>query len=164
MPQKGLAYLVKATPLILVAIPHNRDVFVGDGPPESELKSLANSQDISSSCRFLGFGQDVPHLLSCYDIFALPSLWEGLSISLLEAMAAGKPIVTTNIKGNRELIKNVVDGPLVNPQNPESLADGCIYFFRHRDRAQAVGSKARRKAEASFSEEVMVRRTLELYF
>jgi glycosyltransferase involved in cell wall biosynthesis len=163
MPQKGFVYLVKAMPAILAACPQARFVFVGDGPLEQALKSLADDLHVSESCLFLGFREDVPKLLNVFDIFALPSLWEGLSISLLEAMAAGKPVVTTNIKGNREVIDHGTDGLLVSPANPEALADAVIELVHDKARAETLGQRARQKIKTSFSEEAMVSHTLELY-
>lgn len=163
MPQKGFIYLIRAIPFILQEYQHTWFVFVGDGPLQSELKGLAGELGIADHCRFLGFREDIPGLLACFDIFVLPSLWEGLSITLLEAMAAGKPIVTTNIKGNREVITNGIDGLLVNPADPVALADAVINLIRDKERACAMGKRARHKIRTSFSEEVMVVRTLELY-
>jgi glycosyltransferase involved in cell wall biosynthesis len=162
-PQKGFTYLIRAMPFILEAYPHARVMFVGDGLLEAQLKSLAGELGIADQCQFLGFREDVPELLACFDIFVLPSLWEGLSISLLEAMAAGKPLVTTNIKGNREVIDDGVDGLLVNPADPVALADAATKLIRDEERARAMGERAKQKIKESFSEEVMVERTLELY-
>jgi glycosyltransferase involved in cell wall biosynthesis len=163
MPQKGFVYLVRAIPFIVEEYPHTRFVFVGDGALESELKSLAGELGIADYCRFLGFREDIPELLACFDIFALPSLWEGLSITLLEAMAAGKPIVTTDIKGNREVIDDGRDGLLVSPADSEALASAMVDLIRDGKRARTMGERARHKVKASFSEEAMVERTLELY-
>jgi glycosyltransferase involved in cell wall biosynthesis len=163
MPQKGYHYLVQAMPSILRGFPQVRLVFVGDGPLESELKGLAAQLGVSDQCRFLGFRTDITELLACFDMFVLPSLWEGLSISLLEALAAGKPIVATNIKGNREVIDHGVNGLLVNPGDPAALAEGIIHLLRDKEKARAMGERAKEKAKAFFSEEAMVRRTLDLY-
>jgi|OpeIllAssembly_1097287.scaffolds.fasta_scaffold187503_1 glycosyltransferase involved in cell wall biosynthesis len=163
MQQKGYHYLIQAMPSVLREFPGARVIFVGDGPLEAELKGLADQLGVSDQCRFLSFRKDIPELLASFDIFVLPSLWEGLSISLLEALAAGKPIVATNIKGNREVIDHGVNGLLVNPEDPAGLAEGIIRLIRDKELARGMGERAREKAKASFSEEAMVRRTLDLY-
>jgi glycosyltransferase involved in cell wall biosynthesis len=163
MQQKGYHYLIQAMPSVLREFPRARVIFVGDGPLESELKGLADQVGVSDQCRFLSFRTDIPELLAVFDIFVLPSLWEGLSISLLEALAAGKPIVATNIKGNREVIDHGVNGLLVNPGDPAALAEGIIHLLRDKEKARAMGERAKEKAKAFFSEEAMVRRTLDLY-
>ena len=164
MPQKGYHYLIQAMPTVLREFPGARVIFVGDGPLESELKGLAGQLGVSDQCRFLSFRTDIPELLASFDIFVLPSLWEGLSISLLEALAAGKPIVATNIKGNREVIDHGVNGLLVNPGDPAALAEGIIHLIRDKEKARGVGERAREKARKCFSEEAMVQRTLDLYW
>ena len=163
MQQKGYDYLIQAMPSVLREFPGARVIFVGEGPLESELKGLAYQVGVSDQCRFLSFRTDIPELLAVFDIFVLPSLWEGLSISLLEALAAGKPIVATKIKGNREVIDHGVNGLLVNPGDPAALAEGIIHLLRDKEKARAMGERARKKAIASFSEEAMVRRTIDLY-
>ncbi|MDX1522491.1 MAG: glycosyltransferase family 4 protein, partial [Anaerolineae bacterium] len=163
MPQKGLAYFLQAMPIILEACPSACFVSAGDGPLEAELKRLADKLGIADRCRFLGFRKDIPELLACFDIFVLPSLWEGLSISLLEAMAASNPVVTTNIKGTREVITDGVDGLLVEPASPAALAKAVISLIHDKARAQALARTAKQKINDSFREEVMIERTLALY-
>jgi glycosyltransferase involved in cell wall biosynthesis len=163
MPQKGYIYLVEAMPFILEQCPQVKVVFAGEGPLQDELKGLADSLGVASQCQFLGFRDDIPEFLAAIDIFVLPSLWEGLSISLLEAMAAGKPIVVTNIKGNRETIDDGINGLMVEPADPESLADAIVYLAHQPQRARDLGQKAQEKARKCFSEKAMVTQTLELY-
>lgn len=162
-PQKGFEFLVQAMPAVLAACPEARLVIAGDGPLGPELKSLARQVGVADQCLFPGFRADIPELLQCYDVYALPSLWEGLSISLLEAMAAGKAIVTTNIKGNREVIENGVCGVLVPPGDPPALAGALLDLMRDRPRAAALGRRAQQKAVETFSQDAMIVRTLELY-
>jgi glycosyltransferase involved in cell wall biosynthesis len=163
VPQKGYHLLIQAMPSVLREFPGARVIFVGDGPLEAELKVLADQLGVSDQCRFLSFRTDIPELLALFDIFVLPSLHEGLSISLLEALAAGKPIVATNIKGNREVIDHGVNGLLVNPGDSSAVAEGLIHLIRNKEQARGMGERAREKAIASFSEEAMVQRTLDLY-
>lgn len=161
--QKGFAYLIQAVPQVLRSCPKAWFVFAGSGPLESELRAVAAEKDVVERCRFLGFREDIPELLGCYDLFVLPSLWEGLSITLLEAMAAAKPVVATDIKGNREVIADSVDGLLVPPADPEALANAIVELLQDRERAQTMGARAREKIRQHFSQEAMVENTLRWY-
>jgi glycosyltransferase involved in cell wall biosynthesis len=161
--QKGFTYLIQAIPQVLRACPQAWFVFAGSGPLESELRALAAEKGVAGHCRFLGFREDIPALLGCCDLFILPSLWEGLSITLLEAMAAAKPVVATDIKGNREVIEDGVDGLLVAPADPEALANAIIELLKDRERAQAMGARAHRKIRQHFSQAAMVENTLRWY-
>jgi glycosyltransferase involved in cell wall biosynthesis len=160
---KGPQYLLKAIPLVLQSYPHVHFLFVGDGPQKPELISLASELGIDDHCHFLGFRRDVPELLACFDVFVLPSPREGLSISILEAMASALPVVATNVSGNRELIDSGVDGILVKPADPAALAEAIITMIRDQARARAMGERARHKVKVSFSQEKMIERTLQVY-
>jgi len=161
--QKGFAYLIRAIPRVLRSCPQAWFVFAGTGPLEPELRALADEEGIRERCRFLGFREDIPELLACYDLFVLPSLWEGLSITLLEAMAAAKPVVATDIKGTREVITDEVNGLLVPPADPEALADGIVHLIRDRELAQSIGAKARDRIGQHFSQAAMIKNTLRWY-
>lgn len=161
--QKGYAYLIQAIPKVLEKHPDTWFVFAGDGPLERELHTLADQRGIAHRCRFLGFRADIPQLLACYDIFALPSLWEGLSIVQLEAMAAARPVVATDIKGNREVIADGVDGVLVTPADPGALAAALIELIAAPGRADEIGQRAHNKIREHFSQDAMVTNTLALY-
>lgn len=106
-PVKGHKYLLAAVPRILKAHPHTTFLIVGRGELASQLKEEVKRSGLEKQVRFLGFREDVSALLSLMDIFVLPSLSEGLSIALLEAMTAGKPVIATSVGGNPEV---VVDG------------------------------------------------------
>jgi len=162
-PQKGFAYLLQAIPLVLREHPETHFAFAGDGPLEAELKGLATELGVSERCHFLGFRRDIPEVLAACDIFVLPSLWEGLSITLLEAMAAGKPIVATDIKGNREVITDEVNGLLVRPKDSVELARAIIELIEDRERARLLGERARRTVERHFNERAMLEKTLQAY-
>jgi glycosyltransferase involved in cell wall biosynthesis len=163
MPQKGYIHLVNAIPEILKNYPQAQFVFVGDGPLENELKQQAKALNVYHACQFLGFRDDVPQLLNVFDIFVLPSLWEGLSISLLEGMAAGRAVVTTDIKGNREVIAHGEDGLLVSPADPRALAEAVNALIVDKTKAEELGRRAQLKIKTLFSEQAMVNQTLDHY-
>lgn len=161
--QKGLEYLIRAIPELIAAEPRAHVLLVGSGELESDLRILVTELGVEDHCHFLGFRQDVPALLAGFDLYAQPSLWEGLSISLLEAMAAGKPIVATDIIGNRELIEDGVSGMLVPPTDVKALATALLKLVRDATQSQRLGSQARKRVEQHFSVGRMVRETVDLY-
>ena len=162
-PQKGQTYLLKAMPRVVRKHPQTQLVFVGDGPQEAELKDLAVELGVADHCRFLGFRRDVPELLACLNIFVQPSPREGLSITLLEAMAARRPVIATNITGNREVVDDGIDGVLCQPMNSTALAKALIDLIENPKKARLLGKRAREKVEQHFEEQMMLKQTLELY-
>jgi glycosyltransferase involved in cell wall biosynthesis len=162
-PQKGQEYLLKALPFVLHQHQQIHVAFVGDGPQEAELRELALELGVAAHCSFLGFRRDVEDLLPCFDIFVQPSPREGLSITLLEAMAAMKPVVATNITGNREVITSGCNGVLCEPRDSVALAKALIDLIENQEKAQSLGKKAQEKVLQLFDEEMMLAKTLELY-
>jgi glycosyltransferase involved in cell wall biosynthesis len=121
--QKDYPTLIRAMPFLKRLV--DRPLFLalaGEGPDKHALQRLSQSLGLEDCVRFLGFREEVPEFLHGIDLFVSPSLWEGLSISIMEAMAAGKPIVTTNIPPNAELIVDEITGLLVPTRSPEALA------------------------------------------
>jgi glycosyltransferase involved in cell wall biosynthesis len=162
-PQKGYTYLVEAVPALRARYPQAHVIIAGNGPEEEKLHELVKKMGLASHCHLLGFRRDIAGLLAAFDIFVTPSLWEGLSISLLEAMAAGKAIVSTAIKGNRETIQSGVNGLLVEAANPNALATAIGQLIEHPEQAQQLSQQARHSAETQFSEEKMVTEVAGLY-
>ncbi len=97
-------------------------VLCGQGPLETELRELAKELDVENQVKFLGFRKDVPDLMKVADLFAFPSYREGLSLSLMEAMASGLPVVCSEIRGNTDLIEDGKRGYLVEPSDVEGSA------------------------------------------
>ncbi len=144
-PQKDVRSLVEAIPH-LSGLMGKREFVVllaGDGPLREELESLAARLAVASSIRFLGFRSDIPEFLAALDCFVSPSLWEGLSISLMEAMAAARPIVTTNIEPNAELIRHEKTGLLVPTRAPEAIAAAIARVITDRQLADRCAAAAR---------------------
>jgi glycosyltransferase involved in cell wall biosynthesis len=161
--QKGLEYLIRAMPHVLAKFSQARLVIAGQGPLDWELRELAQSLGVAQSVHLLGFRSDVPDLLAAFDIYVQPSLWEGLSISLIEGMAARRPIVATNIRGNREQIEDGVTGLMVPPRDPIALADAICRLLVEPELAEKLRANAYQVARERFSEMGMVQRHLAVY-
>ena len=119
--QKGIAALIRAAPRILAADPEARIVVVGDGPLGPARERQVARAGLGGRFIFLGGREDAARLMSLFEIFVLPSLWEGLPYVLIEAAALGKPIVATSVDGIPETIDDGRTGVLVPPHDPASL-------------------------------------------
>lgn len=124
--QKGLIYLLLAMKIILAKFPHTILEIVGDGSLLAKLKDFSRKLGISNSVIFFGKFTDVKPFYDRMDIFALPSLYEGFGIVLLEAMASGVPVIATDVDGIKEVVSNDESGILVPPKNPEALANAIV--------------------------------------
>jgi glycosyltransferase involved in cell wall biosynthesis len=163
-PQKGLEYLIDAIPFLInhLNLPF-RVVLAGDGPLSSQLKDRVKNLGVENYVIFLGFRSDVGNLLAASDIVVIPSLWEGLSISLLEAMGAGKPIITTTIGSNTEVLSNRENALLIPPKDTEALAKAIIELAQNPDLLQHLATKAQALFESTYSEEKMLQKYKEAY-
>src|SRR5262249_51874102 len=144
-PQKGIEHLIRAVPELIANPVRNTKIWLaGEGPLHVSLKELAQSLGVSGQICFLGFRRDVGDLLAACDLVVLPSLREGLSIALLEAMAAGKPIVTTTIASNREATNEGKAALLVPPGDTAALVGAVRELQQRGNRAGQLGQSARR--------------------
>lgn len=128
--QKGFHYLIAAIPLILKFSPHIYFLIIGDGDLAETLRQQANELNINKNLIFTGPRSDIVHLLQISDIYVSSSLWEGLPVTLLEAMASQLPIVATNIPGTNELLQNHLSGLLVPPADPQKLAEAICQLVQ----------------------------------
>jgi len=162
-PKKGIGDLIEAFPAIHAAHPNARLMLVGDGPSRVDLEAQARRTGLAHRIEFTGFREDVPEILASFDIVIQPSISEGLSISVLEAMAAAKPLVACDIQGNREIITDFQNGLLVPPSDPPRLAKAIAWLLDHPSPAQALAARARADCQARFSRDRMVKQILESY-
>jgi sugar transferase (PEP-CTERM/EpsH1 system associated) len=128
---------------------------VGDGPEREALERTAGSE---TGVRFLGNRADVPEVLRCLDVFVLPSVNEGISNTLLEAMASALPVVATRVGGNQELVEAGETGLLIPPGDAASLARAILAYLRDPDLRRAHSSMARERVIREFRIEAMVKR------
>jgi len=158
-PQKGLQLLLAAVPKVLERHPDTLFVIAGEGEEEQRLKRItAQLGPAGEKVRFLGFESEVPALLALFDVFVLSSLWEGMPFAILEAMAAGRPQVVTDVDGCRELVIEGETGLMVPSGRPDLLAGGISRLLDDADLRQRMGRAARARAETEFSPERSARR------
>ena len=161
--QKGIIDLMRAAGHIHRGLPEAKIVVVGGGPLERTLRIEAKKLDLQRFFVILGERREARELLSLFDVFVLPSLWEGLPLALLEAAAMGKPLVATNIDGVREVIRDGETGLLVPPSNPEKLAEAILRLLRDKDLAHKLGENAKATIPPSFPLSKMIDETEQLY-
>ena len=138
--------------------------FAGEGPEKRELEKLAAQLGLKEEVSFLGFLPDVSAFLANIDIFVLPSLYEGLGVAVLEAMAAGKPIVSSRVGGIPELIRHQQNGLLVPAGSAESLADGISLLLSQESLAENMGRRAWQKVREEFTLEQMGKKNESFYY
>lgn len=161
--QKGHCYLADAVPAVRAAVPDAHFVWVGDGPLEDDLRGQVAALGMGGCVHFLGKRGDVSGLLADADLFVLPSLFEGLPAVILEAMAAGRPVVATAVCGSSETVRDGETGRLVPPRSPAALADAITDALAQPARAAAWGAAGRRLFERQFTAARMARETASLY-
>lgn len=161
--QKGLIHLMKAVPAILEAHPEARVLIAGGGELEPELRAQVGRLRLDRRFALLGARPDGRELMSLFDIFVLPSLWEGLPLVLIEAAALGRPIVATDIGGSREIISHGGTGLLVPPADPAALAAAVNRLLGDPALAARLGAKAKSLIPHQFTLERMVREYESIY-
>ena len=164
-PKKRPEDLIKAFPRVLEEIPNAKLIFAGKGEEESRLRKMSVNCGLKGKVIFLGFVTEDEkwRLFRRCDVFVLPSIVEGCPLSVLEAMACGKPVVVTRIRPFLEIVKNGETGILVPPRSPERLADALINLARDPRRRRRMGERAKREVECRFAIDKVARRYLDVY-
>jgi glycosyltransferase involved in cell wall biosynthesis len=162
-PQKGHRYLIDAARDIASAHPSAHFVFVGDGELRPDLEKQVSESDLTPKFHFLGFRDDIKELLKVFDVFVLPSLYEGLPNVILEAMATGLPVVATAVDGTIELIVDNETGFLVPPKNPQELSAKISFLLQDDECRRRFGSRGRERVEQNYSLEKQVASFQNLY-
>jgi sugar transferase (PEP-CTERM/EpsH1 system associated) len=160
---KGYSYLLEAMVELRKQNSNIRALLVGDGSLRLAMEEKAETLDLPDILVFTGIRRDVPMILALLDVFVLPSLWEGLPIALLEAMAAGLPVVATRVGGVPEVVVDGVTGFLVPPRDPQALADAILRLLRDPDLRRRMGEAGHARVAEHFSVEQMVGKTEALY-
>jgi len=162
-PQKALDVLLRAAQLLRAEFPRLRLVIAGNGPERERLEAMTAEIGLDGSVDFLGQRNDVPALLSAFDVAVSSSDFEGTPLAVMEYMAAAKPIVATRVGGVPELIDHGVNGLLVEPRDPAALAASIAQLLRDRDYGETLGARARERQRKEFDIEAAVRRIERLY-
>lgn len=160
---KGHRYLIEAVAAIVPRHPDLHVLFIGDGELKEELRAQVKRLNLDGHIHFLGSRSDVPELLAASDFFVLPSLWEGLPMALLEAMATGLPIVATEVSGTVQVVVPNETGILVPPGDVQRLAQAIEQLLSDPAQAQRMGAAARRRVEAEFSAQKQADEHMALY-
>jgi glycosyltransferase involved in cell wall biosynthesis len=147
---------VRAIQLQPAAAKHLRLVIVGDGALRGAVDAVLDRPGVRERVWFAGERADVPDMLRGLDCFVLPSLAEGVSNTILEAMASGLPVIATRVGGNAELIESGMTGTLVPPANSDALAQAMLGYFNDRVTARRHAKAGQRVAETRFSLSKMV--------
>jgi glycosyltransferase involved in cell wall biosynthesis len=137
---------------------------VGEGHLRKELESKARDLELGDTVQFLGWVMNADsRILPLFDILFQPSLWEAMSMVVLEAMAGGKPIVATDVGENRHMVKYGENGFLVAPRDIASMADALEALTKNPDLLKRQGLESRRRFQEKFTSEAMVRKYEDLY-
>lgn len=162
-PEKGHRVLIEAAEIVR----RRQDIrylLVGDGSLRGSLSGLVAERRLEEHVRFLGFRNDIPEILSASDLLVLPSLSEGLPWVLLEAMAAGKPVIASDVGGVREVLVEGETGRLVPPGDPQALANVLEELLAAGDEElQRLGEAGRQRVERSFSQRAMLQGVFACY-
>ncbi|MBF0484551.1 MAG: glycosyltransferase [Candidatus Omnitrophica bacterium] len=161
VPIKGQKYILTAIPKILKIYPKTSFLFVGDGKSRAELEKLTDELNIRNNVIFTGIRFDIPELLNVIDIFILSSFYEAMGLVIVEAMAAGKPIIATE-DAVSELITPDEDGILIPSHNSDAIADSTLKLMNAPDLCEKIGQRAKQKA-LRFSDDKMVEQIQALY-
>jgi glycosyltransferase involved in cell wall biosynthesis len=163
VPQKAQSLLLDAARRVFDHHPTARLMIVGGGVLEQSLKKQARALGIADRVSFAGVRRDIPDILAQTDIFVLSSLWEGLPLSAVEAMAAGCPVVLTDVGGNRELVKDGEQGLIVPAGSAAALAEALLTLVQDAPRRVAMGHAARLRVQSDFSIDTIARQYEDLY-
>jgi glycosyltransferase involved in cell wall biosynthesis len=163
VPEKDLPTLLQAVALLVQREPSFRLQVAGDGPCLQETQQTVQRLGLGDHVQLLGERRDVPSILRRASLFVLPSRTEGISLTLLEAMASGLPVVATRVGGNAEVIDDGRTGWLVPAGDARQLADAIGRLWRNPDEARQFGQAGRRRVEDYFDVDLMVGQYEELY-
>jgi glycosyltransferase involved in cell wall biosynthesis len=162
-PEKGHDVLVEATPLLLREHPEAHVLVVGEGPQRAALARQASLLGVEGRVRLPGFREDVPAILAALDVFAFPSLDEGLGTSVLDALASRRPVVASSVGGIPEVVEDRRHGLLVPPRDPAALATAIGWMLAHPAEASAMAAAGRERVEREFGVDGMVEGTIREY-
>lgn len=150
-PQKGMEYFIEAAKFVLKKLPNARFFIVGDGPLKDKLQQMIRQYHLEKFVHMLGYRSDIQNVMSQCDFIVLSSLWEGLPLTPIEAFSVSKTLVATSVDGTPEIVKNNINGLLVEPKNVEQLADKICYLIENKDYRKKLELSAKSTFDEQFS-------------
>jgi glycosyltransferase involved in cell wall biosynthesis len=168
-PRKGLECFIKAIALVETHCSNTRFAIVGDASDPLEqnylkgLKDLANTLGVASKLVFVPAKQNIAELMSAIDIFVMSSINEGFGRVAIEAMAANRPVIASNIGGLPEIVEDGKTGILVNPNDPQAFSTAILRLLANKELSIIMGDKGRVKVEEQFSRKAMIPAVMEVY-
>lgn len=160
--EKGITYLLEAIPAIQAEIPAVKVLIVGEGSLRSELEAKAEQMGIAEDVIFTGERRDVPRLYKLMDVKVISSMYEGIPLTLFEAMATGTPVVATKVGGIGEVIEDGENGMLVQPRKPKDIAEAVIDLLKDGRRRRDIAARAQEDAQ-KYGMKATMRRIEEIY-
>ena len=154
--RKCIKDILKSIPLVLQAMPNTKFLFVGKGNLEDYLLEQRSKHGLTKEILYAGFRKDVPAIMKAIDLLILPSRIEGFGYVLVEAMAAAKPVVATNVSSIPEIVQHGETGLLVPVHQPEKLANAIVTILKDKNMAVLMGQKGRDRVLANFTIERMI--------
>jgi len=161
--QKGVCYLIAAVPQVLAAVPQAHFVIVGSGELEERLRRQAQQAGVAHRVHLVGWQEEVVSCYEAFDVFVLPSLWEGCPYTLLEAMGCERAVVATRVAGCSDIVREGETGLLVPPAQPEALAEALITLGQDPSRRREMGKRGREWVERRYSLERFITKLETLY-
>jgi glycosyltransferase involved in cell wall biosynthesis len=160
--QKGIKYLLESF-LFTRKFVNAHLLIAGTGELEKEIKEFISKNNLDDFVHLLGFREDINNIMNSIDVLLLPSLWEGFGIVLIEAMAAGKPCITTNISSMPEIVEDNISGIIVPPEDSASIAKACIKILSDKELSSRMGREGKKIVKKKFTIEKMADRYEEVF-
>ena len=163
-PQKAHEVLIRSAAMLQAQGEKNFEILiVGEGERRGSLEQMVAKLGLSNYIKFLGLREDIPEIFLASNAFILSSDYEGLPLTILEAMAARLPIIATDVGGNSQVVIDGKTGFLVPPRKPEALASAMFKIMKDREAAMQMGRKGRGVVESEYSIDAITYKTLELF-
>lgn len=162
-PEKGQIFLIQAMKSLLLEKINVNLIIIGTGPEKNRLVSEVRNQGLIGKVHFMGDQRNVTEWLSASQIFVLPSLWEGISLALLEAMWSGLPVIATNVGGTPEIISHQENGLLIPLKDPEAITRAILQIINEPDLKRKISNEAKKTILNKFNIDRTTQELCKLY-
>lgn len=161
--QKGISYFIDAAEIVTKSHSEVRFVIVGDGELKDQLHEYVKSKQLQDAFLFLGYRNDIQNVISQLDFIVLSSLWEGLPLTPIEAYSVGKTVIGTAVDGTQEIIRNGIDGYLIEPRSATQIAEKMIVLIEQPQIRKRMEIQAMQRYQSEFSFKKMKESYLHYY-